>query len=87
MIKYANEYIGRTFRKFIWDGVTINLDNVEVKAHDPLYLTTAKTAFPNDPPAREYEPFTIEWPIQDSSLHAEYGERGEIKIRMTHLPE
>ena len=87
MIKYANEYIGRTFRKFIWDGVTINLDNVEVKAHDPLYLTTAKTAFPNDPPAREYEPFTIKWPIQDSSLHAEYGERGEIKIRMTHLPE
>ena len=87
MIKYANEYIGRTFRKFIWDDVTINLDNVEVKAHDPLYLTTKKTAFPNDTPAHEYEPFEIEWPIEDSSLHALHGERGVIKIRMTHLPE
>jgi hypothetical protein len=87
LVKYANEYIGRTFRKFIWDDVTINLDNVEVKAHDPLYLTTKKTAFPNDTPAHEYEPFEIEWPIEDSSLHASHGERGVIKIRMTHLPE
>lgn len=87
IIKEAHTYFGRTFRKFIWDGISIKIDKEDVKAHDPLYVTTDKTKFPNDPSAEEYEPFTFKWPISDPKVAKEFGEFGEITIRMSILPE
>jgi hypothetical protein len=87
IIREAHNYFGRTFRKFIWNGVSIKIDAEEVKAHDPLYLTTEKTNFPNDPIAEEFEPFEMEWPISDPKVAKEFGAFGKITIRMSRLPE
>ena len=87
IIRETHSYIGRTFRHFIWDTVNIEIDGEAVKAYDPLFLTTEKTAFPNDPSGTEFEPFTIDWPIKDRSSHEEFGEKSKITIRMSILPE
>lgn len=87
IIKESHSYIGQTFRKFIWDGITISINGENVKAHDPLFLTVDKTQFPGDPVGKEYEPFTINWPIKDKLLHSRFGETSEIKIRISLLPE
>ena len=87
IIKEAHDYIGQTFRKFIWQDIKITIDGQIVKAHDPLYLVTDKTRFPDDPVGKEYDAFTIPWPIKDKSLHAKFGEESQVKIRMSLLPE
>ena len=79
-------WIGRTYRRFIWDGISIKLNGNEIPAIDPLYVRTDKTRNPNDQKAAEVESIIIEWPRKinnnddDISYH-------EIKIRMSLLPE
>ena len=87
IVRDAHHYIGRTFRGFIWQGVNIWIDGELVKAHDPLFLNTEKTKFPNDPVGTGYAPIEIEWPIRDGSVKGKHGETSKITIRMSLLPE
>lgn len=87
IITETHDYIGQTFRKFIWDGVDIHIDGEDVKAHDPLFLRTDKTRFPSDPTGTTYPEFTIDWPIKDKSLHRDFGETSKVTVRMSILPE
>lgn len=87
IIRDAHHYIGRTFRHFIWQDVNIWIDGEVVKAHDPLFLNTEKTKFPNDPSGTGYSPIIIHWPIRDGSVRAKHGETSLITIRMSLLPE
>ncbi len=84
--KDAEKWIGRTFRYFIWDGVRIVVDGQEVKAHDPLYVRTEKTAFPNDPKAKSFDPITFDWPISERDVN--FGKtESQVIINMSQLPE
>jgi hypothetical protein len=90
MMKKLGDWIGRTFRYFIWGGVNISINNESVFAVDPLYVNTEKTRFPNDPVALEYPPMTIEWPIPaiDKQDGLQDGENHSVvTIRMSFLPE
>ena len=80
-------WIGRTYRKYIWRGVTITLNQAEVFAIDPLYVTTEKTQFPTDPKAFEYTPITLPWGIRSSDPDVPLdSERYNITIRLSLLP-
>ena len=85
-------YVARTFRHFIW-GSTTRFDNIlnninffingeQIKAIDPLYLTTAATAHPDDPTADAWDIQTIDVPIdKNPSLQT------SVEIRMSLLPK
>ena len=80
-------WIGRTYRKYIWRGVTITLNQAEVFAIDPLYVTTEKTQVPTDPKAFEYTSITIPWRIPSSDTDVPLdSERRNITIRLSLLP-
>lgn len=88
-------WVGRTFRYYMWNEavdrkfpVTIYLNANQVPAIDPLYVRPEKTAFPDDPPAKEFEPIEFDWPINDPKVVEQIGkDSAKIKIRLSLLPE
>jgi hypothetical protein len=88
IIDEARVWIGRTFRKFIFEGTSLFLDGSEIKAIDPLYLKPEYTAFPSDPAAKDWGEDFLDWPIDDPELLRE-GRSGlsRIVIRHSMLPE
>lgn len=88
VIEDANHYIGRTFRHFIWDGLEVKLDGRVVFAHDPLFLRTDKTAFPDDPIGTAYDDIVIPYPIAEPDIRRAYDQdTSEVRIRLSLLPE
>jgi hypothetical protein len=89
IIKESKIWIGRTFRKFIFEGVKFYIDGQEIKAIDPLYLHPEFTEFPNDPKALKWgDEDTFEWDIDDPDVIAETGKRkSKITIRYSLLPK
>ena len=85
---YLNYWIGRTFRKFIWKGVSIYLNEKEVYSFDPLYLNKEKNLFPDDPAAEVYREIEIPWTISPSLRNDSRDETEDpkIKITITKLP-
>jgi len=86
IIEKTKEYIGRTFRKYIWNGVEIYVNGETVFAIDPLYVTTQSTRFPEDTPAEEVEPIIIEWPVPEG-LAAGEEQTSKITIRLSLIPK
>jgi len=87
IIEDAHEWIGRTYRYFIWKGVIISLNGQQVKVIDPLYAHTNMTQYPEDPKARKFEVDLIEWPVPQLD-HQEYDSKNStIEIQMSILPE
>lgn len=82
-------WAGRTYRRFIWRGVNIYINGSLVKAIDPLYVKVERTAFPEDPPAHEYAPMQIEWPIPNTIDRIDEPASGnsKVEIRMSLLPK
>jgi hypothetical protein len=100
LIEELRSWIGRTFRYFIWNEglsqgevlrqfpVSIFLNGQEIKAIDPLYVRTEKTAYPEDPKAIEYQEIVFNWPIGDPKIAKQYGaDEAPIRIRFSVLPE
>lgn len=84
-----NEFViwaGRTYRKKLWSGVKIWVNNEIVYAIDPLYVTTKGTKHPDDPKASEYEPMKLEWPISSEDRQGQKS-KSTINIRMSLLPQ
>lgn len=81
-------WLGRTYRYFIWNNVDIFVNNTKVNAIDPLYVTTEKTQFPDNPKAEEYSPITFEWSTMKELDDApDLPLQAPIKIRMSILPD
>jgi len=80
-------WVGRTYRKFIDAGVALYLNGSVVPAIDPLYVSLARTAFPNDPKAVEYKSMSIDWPISSEDAASSSAPKSKITIRMSLLPE
>jgi hypothetical protein len=87
LIEELRVWAGRTYRKFIWDGVRIFINGDVVPAIDPLYVTTAGTKFPDDPRAAEYEEILLPWPIPPADRRDGGPEESIVRIRMSLLPE
>ena len=80
-------WIGRTYRKFIWDGLSISVNGEEIKAIDPLYVTLEKTKYPGDQKGTEYQPIKFNWPIPAEDRVPGGPTTSPITIRMSLLPE
>ncbi|MDP3025917.1 MAG: ATP-binding protein [candidate division Zixibacteria bacterium] len=80
-------WFGRAYRKFIWKGFKIEVNGEEVKAIDPLYVTTKNTAFPDDPPAYEYQPIKMNWPVPNIDKPPGAPDESTIEIRMSLIDE
>lgn len=86
MIKEMQKWLGRTFRKFIWNGLKISINGTTVHAIDPLFGTTALTAFPDDPKAELFAPIEFTYPIPNEDLKSGGPTESTIVIRMSLLP-
>lgn len=80
-------WIGRTYRKFIWNQLSISVNGESICAIDPLYAITEKTRFPEDPKAYEFSTIRILWPIPLEDKKQGGPTSSEIVIRMSLLPE
>ncbi|KKF99585.1 ATP-binding protein [Methanosarcina mazei] len=85
---YLNHWIGRTYRKFIWDGIELFLNGQEIYSFDPLYINKNKNKFPEDDPAKLVYTDEIEWPIYKKlRKNLDVEETSKIKIKVSLLPE
>ena len=75
------EWVSRAYRYKIWDGVEIYINNEKILAHDPLYLNTSQTNFPNDPFSTEIPIKSIKWDVPNSP-----GTTSTITVKLTLLP-
>jgi len=82
-------WAGRTHRRFIWRGVDIYINGKLIPGIDPLYVTTERTRFPDDPSAREFSMIRLKWPVPDQldAFASEVPQESEIEIRLSLLPE
>ena len=87
VLQEMKKWLGRTFRKFIWEGLRITVNGETVRAIDPLYVNTKNTYFPDDPSAEEFEPIIIKYPIPNEDLKPGGRREAEITIRLSLLPE
>ena len=87
MLETIKVWLGRTYRYFIWDGLDVTVNDDPVKAIDPLYVCTDKTRFPHDPPAEEFSPILMDWPVPDDVQKVSGVQDSKIKIRMSLVHE
>jgi hypothetical protein len=88
IIEESKTWIGRTFRKFIFDNRKFFIDGQEIKAIDPLYMNPEFTEFPNDPKGFDYGEDVIEWEIDDPEILKKGGpKKSKITIRYSLLPK
>lgn len=85
--KEMHIWFGRTYRYFIWDGITISVNKKNVNAIDPLYVNTKKTAFEDDPKALEYDAITFPWKVSAIDAPPNAPDESPVTIRMSILPE
>ncbi|MBE2281544.1 MAG: ATP-binding protein [Ignavibacteriaceae bacterium] len=88
IIEEAKIWIGRTFRKFIFENRKFFINNAEIKAIDPLYLNPEFTNFPEDPKAESWGEDYIDWTIDDPDLLKNATpKKSRIHIRFSLLPK
>ena len=74
-------FLSRTYRYFIDGGVKIQVNDVAIEAHDPLYLMTIPR-FASDEKAELLLDDSFDWDIpSDPTRHS------TVKVKMTLLPE
>lgn len=87
ILKEFKVWVGRTYRKFIWEGITFTVNGEKVHAIDPLYVTTEHTKFPADPKAHEFALIKFPWPIAEEDQVPGGPTEAEIQVRMSLLPK
>ena len=76
------EWVSRAYRHKIWNRVEIYINGEKVVPHDPLYLNSKQTKFPDEDNAIERFSTTLDWPVPNSPE-----ETSTISIKLTLLPE
>jgi len=88
IMEEAKVWIGRTYRKFIFERRKIYINNEEIKAIDPLFINTEFTKFPNDPKATSWGEDELPWIIDDPDLLKDGASRESIiRIKFSLLPK
>ena len=87
IIEESKIWIGRTFRKFIFDKTNFFIDGQEIKAIDPLYLNPEFSDFPNDPKGSFWGEDSFDWAIDDPEILKMGGmSKSKITVRYSLLP-
>lgn len=93
IVEESRFFFGRSFRKFIWGTnrqfnkkIKIWVNGQITPAFDPLFVTTALTAFPDDPKAEHFEPSTLEWTSYKFERTGARRINGKVGIEMSLLP-
>lgn len=79
-------WAGRTYRKFIFKGLKILVNNEEVKSIDPTFLNVETSKFPNDPKGEVIDKVIIPWPI-DPDKRKSPDDMENILVTITLAPE
>ena len=88
IIEESKIWTGRTYRKFIKEGVNFSINNEKVFSIDPLYVDVKNTKFPDDSKSYEYPEIIIDWPVDNYLDDSSYSqEEKKIKIKLSLLPE
>ena len=82
LLDELKEWVSRTYRYKIWDGVEVYINNERILAYDPLYLNTSLTNFPNDPSSTVRCIKSIKWDIPNLR-----GRTSIITVKLTLLPK
>ena len=76
-------WTGRTYRKFIDDGVQFKINSKDVYSIDPSFLNPKKTYFPDDPKGKKIETFEILWPVdREKRKDDDHMEKIEITVSL-----
>ena len=81
-LKELKNWVSRAYRYIIWQDIEIYIKGEKVVAHDPLYLNTKQTKFPNDQCATEHLSKSFEWSVPNLQ-----GKTSSISVKLTLLPE
>lgn len=87
VIEEAHEWIGRTYRYFIGDGIKITLNGQNIKVVDPLYASPQLTRYPEDPAAHCFDLDTVKWPVPQLDRLEDGPDESVIEIQMSLLPK
>lgn len=88
IIHESKLWIGRTFRKFIFDNINFSINNDPVKAIDPLYLHPEFSDYTNDPKAKDWGEDCFDWEVDDPEILKDGGpKKSVIKIKYSLLPK
>jgi len=79
-------WAGRTYRKFIFKGLKIIVNNEEVKSIDPTFMDVKKSKFPEDPIGTVIDEVKIPWPI-DADKRKSPDDKEDIIVKITLAPD
>lgn len=79
-------WVGRTYRKFIFKGLKILINNEEVKSIDPTFMNVKTSKFPDDPIGEVIDKVIIPWPI-DPDKRKSPDDMENISVTITLAPE
>lgn len=91
VIEETKIWLGRTFRKFLWgeakgyEEIDITINNIKIKAIDPLYFNKYKTGFENEDPSELDESTKLDWLIPQEANSKK--QKSKIVIKTSLLPE
>ena len=86
LIEEFKIWSGRTFRKFIFKGLKILINNEEIKSIDPTFLNVETSKFPEDPKGELIQQVKLPWPI-DPEKRNSLDDKEEIVINITLAPK
>lgn len=92
VVEESRFYFGRTFRKYIWgtarlyNQIELRVNDSIVPAFDPLFVTTERTAFPDDPEAEHFQSNSFEWTSYKFVRQGRSKITGRVGIEMSLLP-
>lgn len=85
LIENFKIWCGRTYRKFIFNGLKLQINNEEIKSIDPTFLNVKTSKFPDDNPGELIQTVKIPWPI-DIDKRKNEDDFEDILITITLAP-
>ncbi len=86
LIQNFKIWVGRTFRKFLFKGIKIIVDNEEVKSIDPTFMNVKTSKFPEDKKGELIQSVKIPWPI-DVDKRKSPDDMEDIIVNVTLAPK
>ena len=86
LIENFKLWAGRSFRKFIFKGIKIIIDNEEIKSIDPTFMNVKTSKFPEDKKGELVDSVKISWPVDPEKRKSD-DEKEDIIVTITIAPK
>ena len=86
LIENFKLWAGRSFRKFIFKGIKIIVDNEEIKSIDPTFMNVKTSKFPEDKKGELVDSVKISWPVDPDKRKSD-DEKEDIIVTITIAPK